>query len=169
MRVTIAGNDDRFLACPVRHTAKSTVGVFMCDVACVEDVESLLQVHASTESALASASEDSCAQVWLAVIPFPEGAKFNRRLNGQTVHKLWAIDRDEENMFAGKGDDAFSHVRIWDLDPARDGVFRSRRGGRHFDELLTLVVNTPRDRGVGFVERARGYLARTRWISHLGV
>lgn len=46
----------------------------MGDIIRLNDIEALLQIHASAESLVASTCEDSASQLRLRIVPFPKRA-----------------------------------------------------------------------------------------------
>lgn len=98
----------------------------------LDNLEPLLQVHARAKSLFPGAREDGASQLRLGVIPPPQSAKLDGRLDGEAVAELRPVDGDEEDVFAGEGDDAVLDVGIRCLDPGRHGVLGSwcRHGGQ---------------------------------------
>ena len=91
----------------------------------LDDIKALLQVHARAKGLIACAREDGTSQLGLRVIPLPECAELNCRLNRETVAVLRPVDCDLEDVFAWECDEAVFDVRIRVLDPRRDRVLRA--------------------------------------------
>ncbi|KAI1374218.1 hypothetical protein F4677DRAFT_461532 [Hypoxylon crocopeplum] len=61
MRMAVTSYDNRLLPHVIAHAAKAAMGVLKGDIVSVDNVEALLQVHASTECFPARAREHGCA------------------------------------------------------------------------------------------------------------
>lgn len=89
----------------------------MCNIACLQDIKPLLQVHASAEGLFSCASEDGASQLGFRIVPLPKCTELNRCFDRETVAMLRAIDSDQKNMLSWEADDAVLDVRVRGFDP----------------------------------------------------
>lgn len=123
--MTIACNENRLLPRPIRHPTKPPIRILMRHLVRLDYVKALLQVHPRAERLVAGTREDGTAQLWLSIVPPPEGAELDGGFDGEAVAVLGSVDCDLEDVFPGEGDEAVLDVGIWVLDPGGDGVFCS--------------------------------------------
>src|SRR5687768_15098840 len=122
MGMAIARNDDRFPARPVRHATKPTMGVFVRDIIRLDNIESLLQIHARTESLIPSSREHSASQLRFRIVPLPQGAELDSSFDREAVAELRSVYGDEEDVLAREADEAVLDVRVRVLNPRRNGI-----------------------------------------------
>ncbi|CAH0025741.1 unnamed protein product, partial [Clonostachys rhizophaga] len=60
----------------------------------VQDVQTLLEVHARAKGLVAGACEDGTSQLGLGVVPLPERTELDCGFHGQAIAVLGAIDCD---------------------------------------------------------------------------
>ena len=113
MRMPVARNNNRLLPRAIAHARKLPWRIVVRDVARVQDVEALLQIHARAESPVACAGEDGHAQLGFCIVPLPQGAELDCAFYREAIARLWSVDGDLEDVLCGECDERMLDVGMW--------------------------------------------------------
>jgi hypothetical protein len=123
--MSIASHYNWFLACAVAATSKSTTWVFDCNIVGLDDVKSLLEIHAGAKCFLAGSSEDGASQATLTIVPLPEHTELDCGFHRQAIHVFGSVYCDKHDVFAWKLDNDMLDMRIWFVNPVWHRVLGS--------------------------------------------